>query len=211
MPKRDIQVISHSTATNHRIVARPDEAFPDVTFHQTTTALPDLINLDPAPGQETAAPPALTLLQAYGELAANKPQYVARYLEVLSQLEKSDPDNALVQAAVGRRELQGGNYSAAAEHLRRALELAPAQATTCADLADALTHLDRKDEAVTWLDKSIQLDPFNPFTQRTLVVRLIELKQYARARTALEHYVDVFPQDTFMRQMLTKARVQPAQ
>ena len=51
MPKRDIQVISHSIATNHRIVARPDEAFPDITFHQTTTALPDLINLDPAPGQ----------------------------------------------------------------------------------------------------------------------------------------------------------------
>jgi hypothetical protein len=210
MPKRDIQVISHSTATNHRILARPDEAFPDIAFHQTTTALPDLINLDPAP-LEAAPPPALTLLQAYGELAANKPHYVARYLEVLSKLEKSDPDNALVQAAVGRRELQGGNFSGAAEHLRRALESAPAQATTCADLADALTHLDRKDEAVAWLDKSIELDPFNPLTQRALVVRLIELKQHARARAALEHYVEVFPQDTFMRQMLAKAQAQPPQ
>jgi Tetratricopeptide repeat len=211
MPKRDIQVISHSSATNHRILARPDEPFPDITFHQTTSVLPDLIDLDPAPGRQNAALPSLTLLQAYGELAAEKPQYVAPYLAVLASLEKSDPDNALVQAAVGRREVKSGNFAAAVEHLQRALSLAPPQATTCADLADALTHLDRKNEAVTWLDKSIQLDPFNPFTQRTLIVRLIELKNFARARAALEHYVEVFPQDTFMRQMLAKARAQPVQ
>lgn len=211
MPKRDIQVISHSSATNHRILARPDEPFPDITFHQTTSDLPDLIDLDPAPGDRNAAIPQLTLLQAYGELAGSKPQYVTPYLEVLARLEKSNPDNPLVQAAVGRRELKNGNFSAAAEHLQRAAALASPPATTCADLADALTHLDRKNEAVTWLDKSIQLDPFNPFTQRTLIVRLIDLKQYARARTALEHYVEVFPQDTFMRQMLAKARAQPVQ
>jgi hypothetical protein len=211
MPKRDIQVISHSSATNHRILARPDEPFPDITFRQTTSALPDLIDLDPPPGRQNAALPPLTLLQAYGELAAEKPQYVAPYLELLAGLEKSDPDNALVQAAVGRREVKNSNFAAAVEHLRRALSLASPQATTCADLADTLTHLDRKNEAVTWLDKSIQLDPFNPFTQRTLIVRLIDLKQYTRARAALERYVEVFPQDTFMRQMLAKARAQPVQ
>ncbi len=211
MPKRDIQVISHSSATNHRILARPDEAFPDITFHQTTSALPDLIDLDPPTGPQNAALPPLTLLQAYGELAAEKSQYLAPYLQVLAGLEKSDPDNALVQAAVGRREVKNGNFASAVEHLQRALSLASPQATSCADLADALTHLDRKNEAVTWLDKSIQLDPFNPFTQRTLIVRLIELKNYTRARAALEHYVEVFPQDTFMRQMLAKARAQPVQ
>lgn len=210
MPKRDIQGISHSTATNHRILARPDEPFPDVAFHQATSAMPDLINLDPAPGKEAASLPDLTLMEAYGELAAQKPQYASLYLEVLARLEKSAPDNALVQAAVGRRELRSGNFDSAVQHLQRAVTISP-QATTCADLADALTHLDRKNEAVVWLNKSVQLDPFNPFTQRTLVVRLIDLKQYAQARAALERYVEVFPQDTLMRQMLAKARVQPVQ
>src|SRR5258708_17229119 len=35
MPKRDIQVISHSSATNHRIVATPGAPYPDVTLQQT--------------------------------------------------------------------------------------------------------------------------------------------------------------------------------
>jgi hypothetical protein len=88
MPKRDIQVISHSSATNHRILARPDEPFPDITFRQTTSALPDLIDLDPPPGPQNAGLTPLTRLQAYGELAAEKPQYVAPYLEALAGLEK---------------------------------------------------------------------------------------------------------------------------
>jgi hypothetical protein len=210
MPKRDIQVISHSSATNHRILAKPDEPFPDAAFHQATPVMSDLIDLDPAPGKETAALPDLTLLQAYGELAANGPQYGSPYLEVLARLEKSDPHDALVQAAVGRRELKTGNYASAEEHLRRAVAFAP-QASTCIDLADTLAHMDRKNESLAWLEKSIQLDPFNPFAQRTYIARLIELKQYAQALAGLEHYVQVFPQDTFMRQMLEKARKQPVQ
>ena len=49
----------------------------------------------------------------------------------------------------------------------------------------------------------------NPFTQRSLVAQLIFLKQYVKARAALEHYVQVFPQDAYMREMLAKAPAQP--
>jgi hypothetical protein len=208
MPKRDIQVISHSSATNHRIVATPDEPFPDVTFQQTTASLPDLINLDPAPGQENAAPP---LLSAYGELAENRPEYVAPYLQVLGKLEQTQPENPLVQAALGRKELQSGNFQAAADHLRRALQAGPPVATTCADLANALAHLGQTEQAIPLLNQSIALDPFNPVTQKMLVVRLIELKDYAKARSALEQYLAIFPQDSFMRQMLERAEGQQQQ
>ena len=121
MPKRDIQVISHSSATNHRIVTTPDEAYPDVTFRQTTAALPDLIHLNPAPGQSAVPPPLLTLLAAYGELAENKPEYIAPYLKVLGQLEQAQPGDPLVQAALGRRDLKNRDFEAAARHLRSAL------------------------------------------------------------------------------------------
>jgi predicted CXXCH cytochrome family protein len=209
MPKRDIQVISHSSATNHRIVARPDEPFPDVTFAQTTASLPDLIHLNPAhrpaSGKQATPPPLLTLLQAYGELAENKPEYVAAYLRVLGQLEQTQPDDPLVQAALGRRDLKDGNFSSAAGHLRRSLESRPTVATTYADLADALSHLGKTDEALPQIEKAIELDPFNPVTRKMLVVDLIGAKQYTKAHKALEDYLEIFPQDDFMRQMLERA------
>ena len=185
MPKREIQVISHSSATNHRILAKPDEPFPDITFQQTTAALPDLIRLNPAPGQQAAPLPLLTLLQAYGELAENKPEYVAPYLKVLGQLEKAQSDDPLVQAALGRRDLKNGDFQSAAGHLRRALESRHPVATTYADLADALSHLGQTEEALPLLDKAIELDPFNPVARKMLVVRLIETKQFAKAHDAL--------------------------
>jgi hypothetical protein len=205
MPKRDIQVISHSSATNHRIVATPDEPYPDVTFRQTTAALPDLIHLDPAPGQGTVPPPLLTLLAAYGELAENKAEYIAPYLKVLGQLEQTKAGDPLVQAALGRRDLKNGDFEAAARHLRLALQSGPPVATTYADLADALAHLGQMDEALSLIEKAIDLDPFNPVTRKMLVVRLIDTKQYARAHEALERYLEIFPQDDFMRQMLDRA------
>lgn len=215
MPKRDIQVISHSTATNHRIVARPDEPFPDVTFTQTTASLPDLIHLNPiqksASGHEDSPLPALTLLQAYGELAENRPEYVTAYLRVLSELEKSQSNDPFVQAALGRRDLKKGDFESAVGHLRRALESTPPVATTYADLADALTHLGQTEEALPLIEKAIELNPFNPVTRKMLVVHLIQTKQYAKAHEALTHYLEIFPQDDFMRQMLARAEGKSSQ
>ena len=48
----------------------------------------------------------LTLLEAYGELAANRPEYVAPYLKVLDELEQTQPENAMVQAALGTKGIE---------------------------------------------------------------------------------------------------------
>jgi Flp pilus assembly protein TadD len=211
MPKRAVGVILHSSVTSHRIMARPDEPFPEAAFHQTTSALPDLIHLSALPGQVNATPPKLTLLQAYGELMDKAPEYRARYLELLAELERSQPENALVQASLGRRALLGGKDSEAAAHLRHALEIGPLQATTYADLAEAQIKLGEQNEAITSLVKAVELDPFNAVFQKKLVLRFIETRQYAQAEAALERYVQTFPQDSFMRQMLNRAnsREQP--
>jgi Tetratricopeptide repeat len=206
MPKRDVREISHSSITNHRILSRPDEPFPEVAFRQTTPALPDLIHLNPVPGQENTPPPALTLLQAYGELLEKHPEYVERYFAVLSQLERTEPGNPLVQAALGSRDLQADRYQDAVTHLQRALETGPPKTVFYVDLAEALVKLDRAGEAIPVLQKAIELDPFNSVLQRTLIVRLIQLKDYKNAESAMESYVERFPHDSFMRQMLARAR-----
>jgi len=208
MPKRDIPTISHSSATNHRIVARPGEPFPDVTFQQTTAALPDLIRINP-PTQNTQTQldnplPLLTLLQAYGELSESRPTYAEAYLKVLGQLEKTQPDQPLVQAALGHRSMKTGDFQAAVDHYRRSLELGPPVETTYIGLAEALTHLGQMEAALPLIDKAIALNPFNPVTRKMIIVQLIQSKQYARAREALTSYTQVFPQDDFMRQMLAR-------
>jgi Flp pilus assembly protein TadD len=205
MPKREVGVILHSSVTSHRIMAQPDEPLPEAAFHQTTSALPDLIHLSALPGQKEAAPPRLTLLMAYGELMDKAPEYRARYLAMLSELEHSQPENALVQASLGRRDLFDKKVSEAAAHLQHALEIGPAQATTYADLAEAQVQLGQETQAISSLEKAVELDPFNAVFQKKLVLRFIEMKQYPQAQVALERYVQTFPQDSFMREMLKRA------
>jgi cytochrome c-type biogenesis protein CcmH/NrfG len=144
-------------------------------------------------------------LAAYGELAETRPEYIAPYLKVLTRLEQAQPNDPLVQAALGRRDLKKGEFQSAAGHFRRALEIGPPAAATYADLADALVHLGQTEDALPLIEKAVELEPFNPVTRKMLVVRLIETRQYAKAHEALERYLEIFPQDDFMRKMLARA------
>jgi Flp pilus assembly protein TadD len=186
-------------------VARPDEPFPEVAFHQTTS-LPDLIHVNPAPGQAAVPPPLLTQLAAYGELAQKKPEYTEAYLKVLSRLEQTEPNEPSVQAALGRRDLKKGDFSSAAAHLQRALKNDTTTATTYSDLADALAHLGQTEQVIPLLEKAIDLNPFDPYSRKRLIVQLIQTRQYAQAETALEQYTNIFPQDDNMRQALARAK-----
>jgi len=205
MPKRDIGAIVHSSVTSHRILARVEEPLPDAAFHQTTPALPDLIHLNSIPGDKFP-PPRLTLLQAYGELMDKNPEYRERYLALLNELEQTEPGSALVQASLGRRDLRVGKLEESESHLRRALAIGPPMPLTYADLAEVVDKLGREGEAISLLQKAIDLDPFNAVLRKTLVLRLIQLKRYPSAEAAMERYVELFPQDSFMRQMLVRAK-----
>ncbi len=87
------------------------------------------------------------------------------------------------------------------------METGPPKTAFYTNLAEALGKLDRAGEAVVVVKKAIDLDPFNSVLQRTLIVRLIQLKDYASAEAAMESYVERFPQDSFMREMLARARM----
>jgi hypothetical protein len=206
MQKRDVTFIAHVSLTNHRIVARPDEPLPDIMFQQTTTALPDLIHLDAAPGKENVPPPLLTLFQAYGELTTYKPEYVDAYLKVLDQLSQMEPDDGLVQAALGSRDLKEGRFSEAVDHFQHSLEIGPRQATVYGDLSAALEKLGRSDEALSAQKKAIEQDPYNPVVQKRLALLFIQRKQYVDAQATIEHYLETFPQDSFMRHMLALSK-----
>ncbi len=208
MPKRDVVVISHSSITNHRILARPDEAFPDEAFTQTTAAMPDLIHLNAvgARGAKAAATPALARLQAYDLLKAGRPQFAANWRTTLAELETSSPENAMVQAALGHRDLEDRRLPEAIAHLQHSLKLDAVQPTVYVDLSEAEDLSGRAEEAIANAKKAVELDPFVAPLQKTLVFRLIAGKHYPEAEAAMEKYLEKFPEDDFMRKMLAMAR-----
>jgi predicted Zn-dependent protease len=216
MPKRDGAAIAHTSITNHRILARPGEPFPDEAFQMTTAALPDLIHLNAVPGEPL---PKVTLLQAYEQLKSQSPAYAASYARVLADLEKSessgdvnDPQSsaaqssAIVQAALGHQALAGGQLQAAIDHLQASLRLNPAQASVYADLSTIADQQGRAAEAVTLQQSATTLEPFNAPLQKTLVLRLINAQKYEQAQAAMEAYLHNFPEDDFMRKMLAIAQ-----
>ena len=205
MQKRDGVAIAHTSVTNHRIVRRADEPFPDVAFEQTTAALPDLIYLNRSPG-DNAPPPATTLLQAYEQLKSQSPIYAAAYARTLAELEETEPENALVQATLGHNAFAEGRLEEAVAHLNASIRLNPAQPAVYADLAQIADARGQVAEAVAMAQKAVMLDPYNAPLQKTLVMSLIGAKQYPEAETAMEKYLEDFPEDDFMRKMLAMAR-----
>jgi tetratricopeptide (TPR) repeat protein len=208
MPQRDIRVISHSTATNHRIIARPGEAFPDEAFTQATAAMPDLIELNPEGerGSKAAVPTALTRLQAYAILKLAKPQFAASWRLSLTELETADAENAIVQAALGHRDLEDHKLPEAIDHLQHSLRFDPVQSAVYLDLSDAEDQSGQAEEAIAAAKKAVELDPFAQGPQKALIARLIAGKHYDEAEAAMEKYLENFPEDDFMRKMLAIAK-----
>ena len=91
------------------------------------------------------------------------------------------------------------------EHLKQSLAIGKPQSAVYSDLSEALDKTGQRGQGLVMLQKAIQEDPFNPLVQRSLVFRLIDLKQYSNARAAMSHYSAIFPQDFFMRQKFATA------
>ncbi len=203
MQQRDIRVISHSSATNHRIVKTPDEPFPDVTFHETTAAMPDLIELNPEGerGAQAAVPPAVVRLQAYALVERSEPRFHASWLRTLSGIEASAPEDAIVQASLGHRDLADHKLTDAIDHLQHAIRLNPMDTDAYIDLSEAQDESGQSEAAIVSAKKAVDLDPYVAPIQKTLILRLINAKQYEEAQAALERYLQNFPEDDVMRKM----------
>jgi hypothetical protein len=207
MPKREIGFIAHSALTNHRITARSGEPLPPAAFAQTTEDLPDLIFVNRP--ESPVAIPDIILLQAYGELMDQEPAYQERYLQLLDKVAQSAPDEPLVLTALGRKALREGKIAEAVEYLSKTIEAGFSSQMTYEDLAEALSHSMRKDESIEVLRRGIAMSPYAPRLYKRLATRYIERKDYGEARRIMERYLELFPEDDFMRQLLSQAPAGP--
>lgn len=205
MPERDAPGTAHTSLTNHRILARPGEPWPEEAFNQTTNELPDLVHVNRIPNAAEDVP-ALSLLEAYREISEREPEYKESYDKTLTALEQSDPDVFEVQLGLGKRDLANRETRTAIAHFQRAIALDPKQASGYSYLAQALAQAGRSDDAVSASEKAVSLEPYDGLIQKGLIDQLIAAKQYDKAVAAMEQYLEIFPEDDFMRRMLEIAK-----
>jgi uncharacterized protein HemY len=146
--------------------------------------------------------PLLTELQAYGEMADRQPGYLDRFNRLLDQAATTEPAHPLVLATLGRRALRANQLPEAVTHLQAALKAGSKSSTTFEDLGDALGRSGRLEDSAAVLQQGIQTAPFTPVLYKALALRYIQLKRYEQAKTALEQYVERFPEDDFVRKLL---------
>lgn len=205
MQKRQDVRISHSALTDHRILATPDEPAPVQLSGATVKDLPGLLLLN---AYADAPPlPLVTRLAIYGELMDREPGLRSRYLELLDQAAVANPDDPLVLAALGRRAFLQMSAQAVG-YLSRSIEKGEPGPETFIDLSKALNQAGKPSEATATLEKAATEFPYSKDIRKFLILRYIQSKEYEKAKPAMEHYVDDFPEDGFMRSLLE--RVQPA-
>ena len=207
MPKRDVTEISHASLANHRIVATPDEPFPDVTFQLATPSLPDLVHVSVIPNERDAVPSPLTLLQAYGQLGTEHREYLPRYFDVAKQLEASQPNNTEVLEALAARALQektpDGNRNAI-EYLSRAIEQGATKAWDFEELAAHLLRTHKFLEAEACLQKGIHRAPYDAKLYSLLAEGYVAMNRPREAAATLTQALQLFPQMDLLRAFLNQ-------
>lgn len=200
MPHRDAPETAHTSLTNHRILIRPGEPWPDEAFRQTTSALPDLVHMNAVPGQPDNIAPA-TLIEAYREVASRRPEYQDVYERALTQAASGHTEDATAQLDLGRRSLTHDQPADAVTYLERAVSLSPRDPAAFGYLSQALSRTGRVQEAIVASRKAVELDPFEPLWRKALIDQYITAQQYNDATLAMKQYLEQFPEDSSMRKM----------
>jgi hypothetical protein len=203
MPKRGM-AIAHTASTSHRIVRRAGQPLPDSAFEPGPPELDGLIYLN-GPEDGGRSLPPLAKLAIYGALLNRNPALRRSYETVQDELSKSDPDNPVVLASLGRDALQRHDPNAV-KYLSRAFELNKEFPTTllAADLAEALAAVGRSEEAAHLLERALERSPYASILYKSLMLRYAELRQAALLEAITRKYLDIFPGDAEIRALLQR-------
>jgi hypothetical protein len=208
MPRRDLGLISHAVLTDHRIVRKGTEPYPEAAFYQTTPNLPDLVHVNAVPGSKEPIAP-VTLFRAYGELLTAHPEFREVYNRLLDQLARTDPDNLTVLSALGLRRMSEGTAEgreAATQYFSRAVQLGSDSVSDYQNLGSLLAEAGRTQEAITVVELGIKLDPYSERLYKALAALNISVHRYPQALAVMKNDLELFPEDDFMRSLIQKAQ-----
>lgn len=207
MPKQNLEHFSHSSLTNHRIIARAGEPFPEAAFHMTTPGLPDLVYVNREPGKTGSPVDPLIRLQAYRDLMTIYPQYREAESKLLDQLAKVHADNPFVLSALGQRAMMANtpeSFSKAQADLKRAIATGSESSSDLDLYGRLLIHSGSMAEAARVLERDVSLYPYSSERYKMLAFAYIKLGKYRHALDTMRKELQLFPQDTAARAFIAR-------
>ncbi len=207
MPKEVVTGISHSVLTNHRIVRTPSEPFPITSVGGENRLMSGLVHINAVPGAEDRVSD-LTLLQALAEAAISDKRYQPLYVTKLKDIETKLPNSPVVLSALGwfhaARDTQQDRDLAISE-LARAIDSGQGKADDYLLLSELLDKAGDQSREEEVLEELMAVAPYDERPYRKLFVLFISIKQYDRALRAIRKEVELFPEDSLARILLSKA------
>jgi hypothetical protein len=205
MPKQSLRTISHSALTDHRILARAGGPLPERAFHLTTDQLPDLVELDAAPGPSGEPVPLLTLFRAYKELVPAHPEYRAGLESALDSLAAAKIEDAGVLSALAGRKVQDSSaesQAAAADYLQRAIRAGSTDEYDFEQLAMIQAKSSRAQDAIATVKCGMTVDPYAPRLYGLLAQLYLSAGAYDDAVKTMRRDLELFPGDDYTRSQL---------
>ena len=200
MAREKAQDIAHEQVTDHFIQQRPNRQ-PEVMTAQQETLV--------AIGGEAASARDLGL--AYAQLADRGDVDAGRQAQRLLQQAEHEERNAAIpikdtdlHTELGFLDLAGGNRSAAAEELRRALEDDSFNTVAAGDLAVLLAQAHNLEEAVRLWQMVATLNPGETKAGVNLALGECMLGDRHSAIEALQQVIEFSPDDTKARSLLAQ-------
>jgi hypothetical protein len=199
MEKRPIAGIAHSNDTKHRIVRYPGQPLPETAFRPADATTPGLLWMNRPAGDAAARLPDLTLLDAYYTAARKDARLWPQWLATLDRLSRTQPAAPQVLNALGVLELtQKKDPASAVTHFTQALRAGSADYSTYQNLAAALAELGRKGEATTVLERGVAAYPYQGSLLENLALAYLSQGRVRDARSLVEPYRRLFPEDRSM-------------
>lgn len=150
MPRRQARDGGHTVFTDHRIAKRPE---------------PDSAAAPPSELTAWREPPAalrarnLALAYVDAGIAARSPAQIVRGYRMLTEVQKTAPDDVAVLEGIGRALLLGGQPREAVRAFTAALRLEPGSAANEKNVGVACLEAGRLEEAAAHLERALDLDP----------------------------------------------------
>ncbi len=114
--------------------------------------------------------------------------YLKRWSEAVEPLEllvESDPENTRYLNSLGKVMWEMGQYERAINLFKRTYDKNPSDQTALAGMVEALIKLDRRSEALPYLEELSRLEPTNRGVRRYLAFQLYDAGDYEKTRSHL--------------------------